>query len=167
VTLFSDQSVPLTQNKPFSASTQNLPKNREAGANYKQPLKISMAARAGLVPSIRNFFRAVLLDNDYPSGMADDIEVLLDEGIFNVIRHTYKFAEGKKIELSLEMFPDRVLLKIRDWGPVFESSKIPKVDLDSYASQGKLGGLGVYMMERLSDRMEFKHGKKIGNTLIL
>ncbi|MGC8821064.1 MAG: ATP-binding protein [Fervidobacterium sp.] len=91
-----------------------------------------------------------------------DTELAINEAIANIIQHTYK-GEPKYIVMTMNWKdPNELEILLRDFGPRVDPSKIKSRDLDDI----RPGGLGVYIIQRIFDVMEFKDVKE-GNLLFL
>jgi len=91
-----------------------------------------------------------------------DTELAINEAIANVIQHTYK-GDPKYIVMTLNWIePNELEVLLRDFGPKVDPSKIKSRELDDI----RPGGLGVYIIKRIFDVMEFKNVAE-GNLLYL
>ena len=129
----------------------------------KETLVISFHAKRENVRITRAVVRNFLLLRGIFEQDIFDTELALDEAVANVIEHTYKFDESKIITLTLLWDSDGVLeILIRDFGPKVDPSKIKSRPLEEL----KEGGLGVYIMKKIFDVVEWKDVEK-GNLLYL
>ncbi len=91
-----------------------------------------------------------------------DTELAINEAIANIIQHTYK-GDPKYIVMTLNWIePNELEVLLRDFGPKVDPSKIKSRELDDI----RPGGLGVYIIKRIFDVMEFKNVAE-GNLLYL
>jgi len=91
-----------------------------------------------------------------------DTELAINEAIANIIQHTYK-GEPKYIIMTMNwMEPDTLEVLLRDFGPKVDPSKIKSRDLNDI----RPGGLGVYIIQRIFEVMEFRDVEE-GNLLYL
>ena len=84
------------------------------------------------------------------------IVLAVDEALTNVIRHAYHGVEDKPIEITLRPVPAQgghvsLWIELRDWGDTAEPSKIRSRELDDV----RPGGLGVYIMKRCMDQVQY------------
>lgn len=126
-----------------------------------------LPARESAVPPLRRRVTALMRKAEFSSTAVDDVELALDEALNNVIEHTYKYDARQRITFQLRLQKSNLRMVIKDHGPAFDSAGLGKVDMEAYFKQKRQGGLGVALMLRLLDRVEFRHGKRRGNTLIL
>jgi len=91
-----------------------------------------------------------------------DTELAINEAVANIIQHTYK-GEPKYVVMTLHWIePNEMEVLLRDFGPKVDPSKIKSRELDDI----RPGGLGVYIIKRIFDVMEFRDVAE-GNLLYL
>ena len=93
------------------------------------------------------------------AGEAHLVSLAVDEALANVMEHAYIDAppEVKQvIEIQLAADEQRIEVRIRDFGSAFDPGQLPDVDLREHVRQGKRGGLGVFLMRKIMDEVEYK-----------
>lgn len=84
--------------------------------------------------------------------------VIVEELFVNVVHYAYQDKEGD-IEMKLTFFsePDRIVFTIIDSGMPFNpfSRKDPDITLDG--SQRQIGGLGIFLSKKLSDKQFYSY----------
>jgi len=91
-----------------------------------------------------------------------DTELAVSEALANIIQHTYR-GEPKCITMTINWIdPDILEVLLRDFGPKVDVSKVKPRKLDDI----RPGGLGVYIIKKIFDVMEFRDVKG-GNLLYL
>ena len=96
-----------------------------------------------------------------------DIEALIEsveELINNAVTHAYKDGKGY-IEVSIHPFKTGIRIDVRDWGRGFESNHVEKPDVEAPLEERTLGGLGLYIVNKVMDEVEFTFDPKEGNRL--
>jgi serine/threonine-protein kinase RsbW len=91
-----------------------------------------------------------------------NIILAVDEACTNIIKHAYQYATDKVIEVSLHPVKQKFEIRIYDNGRPFDPSTIRQPDLKEHIGHRKRGGLGVYLMKKLMDKVEynFHRGKR-------
>jgi sigma-B regulation protein RsbU (phosphoserine phosphatase) len=74
-----------------------------------------------------------------------------NEALANVIRHGYHGRHDKPIEMIAEHIHGEIQVKIRDWAPPIDPSKLPTEPKDIL----KPGGLGLLCMRKMMDEIHF------------
>jgi serine/threonine-protein kinase RsbW len=93
---------------------------------------------------------------------AANIVLAVDEACTNIIKHAYQYATDKEIEVSILPQHRSFEIRIFDNGRSFDPSKIRQPDLKEHIGHRNRGGLGVYLMKKLMDKVEynFHRGKR-------
>ena len=85
----------------------------------------------------------------------------VDEACTNIIRHAYDGDHTKTLEVHLGMHPDRMDVKLRDYGTKADPAKIKSRDL----SDIRPGGLGVHFMREIMDEVVYDTDVDVGTEL--
>jgi serine/threonine-protein kinase RsbW len=85
-----------------------------------------------------------------------EIQVAAEEALVNVVNYAYRNTEGDVEVICRLDDKDNFVIEIIDSGFPFDllSLKDPDTSLD--ISERKIGGLGIYLIKRLMDRVEHK-----------
>jgi serine/threonine-protein kinase RsbW len=91
-----------------------------------------------------------------------NIVLAVDEACTNIIKHAYQYAGDKEIEVSILPSNRSFEIRIFDNGKSFDPSTLRPPDLKEHIGHHRRGGLGVYLMKRLMDKVEynFNPGKR-------
>ncbi len=96
-----------------------------------------------------------------------NIVLAVDEACTNIIKHAYQYATDKEIEVSIIPQKRSFEIRIYDSGKSFNPSTIRQPDLKEHIGHRKRGGLGVYMMKKLMDKVEYNFHKGKRNEVRL
>jgi serine/threonine-protein kinase RsbW len=77
------------------------------------------------------------------------------EAANNAITHGNKLNETKHVDFDFSLDDEKVLLSVKDEGPGFDYKNIP--DPTSPENIENMSGRGVFLMSRLSDKIEFSN----------
>ena len=92
-------------------------------------------------------------------GFADDdvnnIALAVDEACTNIIKHAYHYDSDKEIDIVISMRKPEFEILIQDKGTHFNPNNVPVPDMKEYMSHYKRGGLGMYLMKKLMDKVEY------------
>lgn len=102
----------------------------------------------------------IAIINQFPQSESQKIALALDEAITNVIIHSYQGAMDENIQVEFYCHKKGLKIKIIFTGvpPILEKMGI---DLNKMIKEKKKGGLGVELMRRIMDSVEYK---TVGNT---
>ncbi|TJY42135.1 anti-sigma B factor RsbW [Cohnella pontilimi] len=126
---------------------------------------LSVPAQAEYVDLIRLTLYGIASKMKYSFEEIEDMKVAVSEAVNNAVLHAYGGEDGI-IEVSFAVSDEELAITVRDHGVSFAPSANP----ESAALHGKSideiqsGGLGLYLMQALMDRVEVKHD---GGTAVI
>ena len=95
------------------------------------------------------------------------VQMAVDEACSNIIEHAYKGKETGPIGCTCEITPDSLIVTLNDHGRCFDPTRASQPDLSAKLGDRAQGGLGIYFIRKLMDRVEYKYSPDCGNTLKL
>ena len=95
------------------------------------------------------------------------VTMAVDEACTNIIEHAYGGEGRGQIRLTYEIQQDGLQITIYDNGQPFSPSDVPELDVHAPLEARQPGGMGVFFMRQLMDKVEFKFGTPEGNRLTL
>jgi len=99
---------------------------------------------------------AFLHSNQVDPDAAFAVDLALEEMVSNVIKHGYKDGDSQHICIRIDVGQDQIMLMVEDSGPPFNPLELPEPDLDKPVDQRPIGGLGVFLVRKTVDRMEYE-----------
>ena len=96
-----------------------------------------------------------------------DIQLAVDEAFSNIIEYAYDGGSDQPIECTYQISNDSVTMTLHDYGTPFDPASVPEPDLLADLQSRTTGGLGVFIIHRLMDCVEFDCGESKGNTLTM
>ncbi len=82
------------------------------------------------------------------------IQMAVDEAATNVMLHGYDEDKGS-LRVTCWQRADDFVVEIRDRGRPFDPNAVPEPDLYSPLEERREGGLGIYLMRRMMDQVDF------------
>ena len=125
-----------------------------------------------ITSKIENLATARRFVEETAASFSDDAEVIgdlvlaVDEALTNVMVHGYRNATGM-IEIEVAREQDALVVCLRDQAPGFDPTGVPAPDINAPLSRRIPGGLGVYMMRRLTDELHYRTTAEGKNELTL
>ena len=99
---------------------------------------------------------------------AQCVVLAVDEACTNAIRHSYKGAPDGELELLLRSNEHAIEIELADRGtPAPADCVMRKDDTTPDPDTVKPGGLGVQLIFKVFDEVEFYPGKDSGNRVIM
>ncbi|NOQ98013.1 MAG: ATP-binding protein [Calditrichae bacterium] len=107
---------------------------------------------------VREFVARIAQNMGFSEENIHRIELAVDEASTNVIRHAYKNSKTNQKFFSVEVttHEDRLEIDVIDAGKGFDPSQVKTPEMDVYLKEMKRGGLGLYLIKTLMDKVEYK-----------
>jgi len=83
-----------------------------------------------------------------------DLRLVVDEAVTNVIIHGYGDNDGV-VEVHMEAEGDSVIIRIRDHAESFDPSHVNAPKLDTALKDRPFGGMGIFLIKKMTDEAEF------------
>jgi anti-sigma regulatory factor (Ser/Thr protein kinase) len=126
---------------------------------------LKIEARLENLAAIADFISESMHRLDISAGEYE-VRTAVDEACTNIINYAYS-GQGGIINISCELQANDFVVTIRDWGKPFDPTTVPPPDLEADLQERKIGGLGIYLMNKLMDDVSYSFDPKSGNTLIM
>jgi serine/threonine-protein kinase RsbW len=94
------------------------------------------------------------------------VQLAADEAASNIIEHAYADLKGQEFRLHCEFKDERLVMTFFDRGKSFDFASVDQPDVTASLSERKVGGLGIYLMHKLMDEVDYKVAAS-GNFLTL
>jgi anti-sigma regulatory factor (Ser/Thr protein kinase) len=91
------------------------------------------------------------------------LQMAVDEACANVMEHAYAGQTDGTVRIRCQTVGDQVVVTIQDNGRPFDPQAIPRPDPTAPLERRGNGALGLYLMERLMDSVEFEFDAESGN----
>lgn len=118
-----------------------------------QSLKIE--SKTERLIEVREFISTAAREFGFTDEETSKIALAIDEACTNVIKHAYNFDPAKEITIAVNRGNGRFEVEISDNGKQFDPGGISSPDMKEYLSHFRRGGLGVYLMKSLMDKVEY------------
>lgn len=96
----------------------------------------------------------------FDKSVANKIALATDEAVTNVIKHAYEGRNDQQITLKALITPESLTLKVMHTGKALTNEDIKLPDMKQYVQERKQGGLGIYIMKKFMDEVDFLVGKE-------
>jgi serine phosphatase RsbU (regulator of sigma subunit)/anti-sigma regulatory factor (Ser/Thr protein kinase) len=125
--------------------------------------KINLPADSKNLIKVRDFVVKYGKKMGMSPKQTSEVKLAVDEAVSNIIRHAYV---GKKGAFQIEMvkLEDAVELKIKDQGVEFDWNSVLEPDLYKYVETRRKGGLGIWLIKKLIDEVEYN---RVDNSNVL
>ena len=96
-----------------------------------------------------------------------DLLLVVDEAVTNVVIHGYGDNEEGLVELHMEADGDAVIVRIRDRAETFDPIHVGSPQLDTALQDRPFGGMGIFLIRKMTDEAEFLARPGGGNEINL
>ncbi|MBN1485322.1 MAG: SpoIIE family protein phosphatase [Chloroflexia bacterium] len=144
--------------------TEPVPETQEEG-ELQRHLRVS--SRLENLTAISNFILEAAQDAGLNERQAYHVRLALDEACTNVIQYAYEGQEDGELLLHCWVEEDEFVVTLQDRGTPFDPHHAPAPDLGSSWEDRPIGGLGVYLIQQLVDRIKYESDPEQGNILWL
>jgi anti-sigma regulatory factor (Ser/Thr protein kinase) len=88
--------------------------------------------------------------------VARDLNLALEEVVTNIITHGYTDDREHFIAVHLDLQPGEVKIDVEDDGRPFNPLEAPAVDTTTSLGDRPIGGLGIHLVRKVTDDLEYK-----------
>jgi serine/threonine-protein kinase RsbW len=106
--------------------------------------------------SLMNASTNFLEDHEVDAQAVYRINLGLEEMITNIIKHGYDDYDGHKIEVTVEVRKNEIAGVIEDDGHEFNPLEWEKKDGPPSLEESKIGGLGIGLIKKLLDHVDYR-----------
>jgi serine/threonine-protein kinase RsbW len=132
----------------------------------KQSFDLSVEADLENLHQVRDYVDRAGERFGVDSAVLADLRLAVDEAVTNIILHGYNGRAGQ-VELHMERDGDAVIIRIRDQAESFDASHVNAPQLDTSLADRPFGGMGLFLIKKLTDEAEFLSLPGGGNELKL
>ena len=131
----------------------------------RETFHLEIPADENNLSEVRDFMADICVRAGFSKRETSNTKLAVDEACTNIIKHAYR-KRGGEIRIDVQAEQGRVEVNIFDRGEPFDWSKVEDPDLEEYVEIGKKGGLGIFLMNRLMDELDYS-ASSAGNRLYM
>ena len=131
---------------------RTFPNNAHEGVE----LRIEAPPLLPLLSSMSEMIEAFGESNNLPKDKIFVLILEVDELLTNYVRHGVHKVKRPKVEITMRVQREKVVLQLIDTGPPFNPDDAPKPDLESEIMERQAGGLGLHLVRTYCDRMQHR-----------
>ncbi len=131
-----------------------------------QVFEFSIEADLGNLKEIRSFIESSGKGLGVDPVTLGDLCLVVDEAVTNIILHGYN-GQGGAVDVQVKREGDDVVISIRDQADAFNAKDVETPHLDTSLAEREFGGMGVFLIRKLTDEAEFRTLAGQGNELRL
>ena len=129
---------------------------------------LEISSRTELLEQARSFVSEAARTFGFSDDDVSNIELAVDEACTNIIKHAYRDNPDGRIRLTVSTSDDlRFTVVIHDNGVGFDATHYTMPDMREYFLKPRKGGLGIVLMKRLMDEVEYDVRQGRSNSIRL
>jgi serine/threonine-protein kinase RsbW len=110
--------------------------------------------------------RRFAAENQWLPQIANEVELIFEEWLTNVLDYGLRKQGSPQIRITIRAEGGRVQMEIRDNGVAFDPTQQKDPDVHAPAEERPIGGLGIFMMKKLSKAMRYERVEDWNRLLI-
>ena len=118
---------------------------------------ITVSASTSQIADVRDFVAHHAEAYGFSQEDVHDIKLAVDEAYTNVIKHAYNFDATKNVQVKILTKGNEFTISLADEGTAFDPSTYKEPDIPQRIMLRKRGGVGVYLIHKLMDRVEYRN----------
>jgi serine/threonine-protein kinase RsbW len=112
-------------------------------------IRLTIPARAEYITLCRLALTGIARLRELSDELLADLKLALTEAASNSVRHAYGDADVGVVQISYQLFPDRLVIEVVDEGEGFDP-----VAAEGNADELSEGGLGIAIIRAIADEVE-------------
>lgn len=123
-------------------------------------------AKFEYLDEIREFVAETARASGFSEKTIYSLQLAADEAASNIIEHAYKGVKNATLAITCDFENNHIIITMHDTGLAFDSKAVKQPNLKANLNERQIGGLGVYLMRKLMDSVEYESSKS-GNLLTM
>lgn len=120
-------------------------------------MRVDLTTGPELMPAVDAALGSLREAHHLDSRAVQPLRLILEELLVNIARHGYEGRTGLPIRLEFVVADDTVRVVVEDEAPPFNPlADAPAPDLESDLENREPGGLGIFLVQSLADRAEYR-----------
>lgn len=129
-------------------------------AGTKNIQSLTVEASTEHLAEVRNFVAAHAKQIGLDQKDVSEIRLAVDEAYTNIIKHAYNNNTSMKVNIEIGSDGDQLWISLMDEGESFDPSTYHEPDLMQRIKEKKRGGMGVYLIRKLMDHVQYNRKGK-------
>ena len=129
--------------------------------------KIVISSSTKNLAGVRKYIEDKAAETGADTNTINQIVMSVDEACTNVIKYAHHYNSNKKIEIEVLHSKKQFKVLITYEGFEFDPNDVENPDMEEYFAKCKVGGLGVPMMKKFMNKIEYRCSSPNINFLTL
>ena len=127
---------------------------------------ISAERDINMLPVINEWVVRRLNGLKLPAGLENTVNLVIEEAFSNIVFYAYEPGQKGKIDISLYVEGEMLVIELRDTGKPFDPTAAQDPDTTLPAEKREIGGLGIFLVKKMTDRVEYRREEN-ENVLVI
>lgn len=138
-------------------------------SNIQSLNKMDFSADISKLDNVRKFIKDKCLELSIDDITCYQISLAIEEAFVNLVKHSFKNDNSNNISITLSKVQTYIKITLEDNGPSFDPRSILPVELKQVGKKFKKGGLGVFLISKIMNQIDYEPKSKLSptNKLIL
>jgi sigma-B regulation protein RsbU (phosphoserine phosphatase) len=123
---------------------------------HRGPGGLRLASQLSELPRLAAEVARFGREHDLAEEVVSDLTLALEEAVSNVIRHGYGERQDGPISVAFQTSGESIVVTVEDASVGFDPMKHPDPDLTVSVETRPVGGMGVYLIKRLMDEVDYR-----------
>jgi len=119
--------------------------------------ELTVKSKTDNLSVVRDFIRSYASKCGLMEKEISKIVLAVDEACTNIIKHAYKYSPQGDINLRINCSQNKFVVLITDTGNHFNPELIPEPNLAAFQKEKRKGGLGIFLIKKLMDEVNYKN----------
>ena len=119
-------------------------------------LHMELSPRLSAISSLAEVIEEFGKSHRIPDTPIFFVNLEIDELMTNYVAYSYRKVRCPRMKVTLRKFHNRLILVVEDTGPPFNPLEAAAPDLDSGINDRKLGGMGLHLVRKYADRIDYR-----------
>ena len=108
------------------------------------------------IPQLADFVETIAQESNLDQALAMTLNLALEEAVTNVIMYAYPKGSQGLVDLEAIVRKDSLVFILSDSGKPFDPTAAPSADISLNVEERPIGGLGIYMVMNIMDKVEYR-----------
>ena len=132
-----------------------------------QKFSLTVDSRLERLSEIAEFVELAARESGLNEDQVYDVQMAVDEACANVIEHAYRGRTDGTIDITCEKRDKEFVVTIQDLGERFDPKRVARPRTRDPLSKRNIGGLGLFFMRKMMDKVTFEFSSGSGNRLTM
>jgi anti-sigma regulatory factor (Ser/Thr protein kinase) len=119
-------------------------------------LELTLANQRSAVAQLQDQLEVFARQHGLAARVLHDLQLALEEHLTNILSYGYDDKLEHQIRIHLRLAAPELRVEVEDDGHPFNPLDRPAPDLSKPIEERPIGGLGIYMMRKALDGMEYR-----------